>query len=133
MARNPLHRTGALSLGLVFTIALQVAGGGGAILFSLPTHAASPADSASDAMTRKNAHDILKQLIEINTTDSVGSTTVAAQAMAKRLVDAGFPKEDVAVLGPNDRRRQLRVAETLSRFDRYGRKARCSALVSSLA
>jgi hypothetical protein len=133
MARNPLHRTGALSLGVVFTIALQVAGGGGAILFSLPTHAASPTDSASDAMTRKNAHDILKQLIEINTTDSVGSTTVAAQAMAKRLVDAGFPKEDVAVLGPNDRRRQLRVAETLSRFHRYGRKARCSALVSSLA
>jgi acetylornithine deacetylase/succinyl-diaminopimelate desuccinylase-like protein len=58
----------------------------------------------SDAATRKNAHDIFKQLIEINTTDSVGSTTVAAQAMAQRLLDAGFPKADVAVLGPNDRR-----------------------------
>jgi acetylornithine deacetylase/succinyl-diaminopimelate desuccinylase-like protein len=58
----------------------------------------------SDAVTRKNAHDIFKQLIEINTTDSVGSTTVAAQAMAQRLLDAGFPKADVVVLGPNDRK-----------------------------
>jgi acetylornithine deacetylase/succinyl-diaminopimelate desuccinylase-like protein len=57
-----------------------------------------------DAVTRKNAHDIFKQLIEINTTDSVGSTTVAAQAMAQRLLDAGFPQADVVVLGPNERK-----------------------------
>jgi acetylornithine deacetylase/succinyl-diaminopimelate desuccinylase-like protein len=50
------------------------------------------------------AHDIFKELIEINTTDSIGSTTVAAQAMAKRLLDAGFPKADVVVIGPNDRK-----------------------------
>src|SRR5271169_4309504 len=47
---------------------------------------------------------IFKQLIEINTTDSVGSTTVAAEAMATRLRDAGFPASDVVVLGPNDRK-----------------------------
>jgi acetylornithine deacetylase/succinyl-diaminopimelate desuccinylase-like protein len=58
----------------------------------------------TDAITRKNAHDIFKQLIEINTTDSVGSTTVAAQAMAQRLLDAGFARADVVVLGPNDRK-----------------------------
>jgi acetylornithine deacetylase/succinyl-diaminopimelate desuccinylase-like protein len=58
----------------------------------------------SDAVTRKNAHDIFKQLIEINTTDSIGSTTVAAQAMAQRLLDAGFPRADVVVLGPNARK-----------------------------
>jgi acetylornithine deacetylase/succinyl-diaminopimelate desuccinylase-like protein len=57
-----------------------------------------------DAVTRETAHDIFKQLIEINTTDSIGSTTVAAQAMAKRLLDAGFPEADVVVIGPNDRR-----------------------------
>ena len=50
------------------------------------------------------AHDIFKQLIEINTTDSIGSTTLAAQAMAQRLLDAGFPAADVTVLGPNDRK-----------------------------
>ena len=57
-----------------------------------------------DESTRRLARDIFQQLIEINTTDSVGSTTLAAEAMAKRLIDAGFPKEDVAVLGPNARK-----------------------------
>jgi len=63
----------------------------------------------SDAATRSLARDIFQQLIEINTTDSVGSTTVAAQAMAKRLLDAGFPQADVAVLGPNGRKGNLVV------------------------
>ena len=58
----------------------------------------------SEQVTHAMAHDIFKQLIEINTTDSIGSTTVAAQAMAKRLLDAGFPAADVVVLGPNDRK-----------------------------
>jgi acetylornithine deacetylase/succinyl-diaminopimelate desuccinylase-like protein len=60
-----------------------------------------------DPATRQNAHDIFKQLIEINTTDSVGSTTVAAQAMAQRLFDAGFAKSDVVVIGPNERKGNL--------------------------
>jgi acetylornithine deacetylase/succinyl-diaminopimelate desuccinylase-like protein len=47
--------------------------------------------------------DVYKQLVEINTTHSTGSTTVAAQAMAKRLTDAGFPAADVKVLVPPDR------------------------------
>ncbi|NYF79838.1 M20/M25/M40 family metallo-hydrolase [Granulicella arctica] len=50
------------------------------------------------------ARDIFKELIETNTTDSVGSTTVAADAMRKRLLDAGFPESDVVVLGPNSRK-----------------------------
>jgi hypothetical protein len=48
----------------------------------------------SDAVTREMAHDIFRQLIEINTTDSIGSTTLAAQAMANRLLDAGFAPAD---------------------------------------
>jgi acetylornithine deacetylase/succinyl-diaminopimelate desuccinylase-like protein len=70
----------------------------------LCAQAAWPAASQTDAATRETAHDIFKQLIEINTTDSIGSTTVAAQAMAKRLLDAGFSKADVVVIGPNDRK-----------------------------
>jgi acetylornithine deacetylase/succinyl-diaminopimelate desuccinylase-like protein len=70
------------------------------ILFPL---AAAPIDDA----TRKLAHDIFQQLIEINTTDSVGSTTVAAEAMSKRLLAAGFAAEDVKVLGPNARKGNL--------------------------
>ena len=67
--------------------------------------AAAPLDEA----TRRLARDIFQQLIEINTTDSVGSTTIAAEAMAKRLLDAGFASEDVKVLGPNDRKGNLVV------------------------
>jgi len=57
-----------------------------------------------DDATRRLSRDILEELIGINTTDSVGSTTAAANAMAKRLQDAGFPPGDVKVLGPNDRK-----------------------------
>jgi acetylornithine deacetylase/succinyl-diaminopimelate desuccinylase-like protein len=60
-----------------------------------------------DEATRQLSRDIFRELIEINTTDSVGSTTVAAEAMAKRLEDAGFPAADVQVLGPNARKGNL--------------------------
>src|SRR5262245_37848378 len=53
------------------------------------------------------AREIYKQLIEINTTDSVGSTTVAAEAMAARLRDAGVPAADIFLGGPNPRKGNL--------------------------
>ena len=46
------------------------------------------------------AHDIYKELIEINTSDSVGNTTTAANAVAKRFRDAGFPESDIFLGGP---------------------------------
>jgi len=52
------------------------------------------------------AREILRELIEINTVDSAG-TTAAAEAMARRLLDAGFPAEDVNVVGPNERKMSL--------------------------
>jgi acetylornithine deacetylase/succinyl-diaminopimelate desuccinylase-like protein len=60
--------------------------------------------AALDDATRQLSRDIFRELIEINTTDSVGNTTQAAEAMAKRLKDAGFPAADIQVLGPNDRK-----------------------------
>jgi len=65
------------------------------------------APPALDDATRQLAHDIYKQLIEINTTDSIGNTTTAAEAMAARLRDAGFAAEDVHVLGPDPRKGNL--------------------------
>src|SRR5579884_2329886 len=56
---------------------------------------------------RDLGREIYKQLIETNTTASVGSTTVAADAMAKRLIAAGYPAEDVRVLGPDPRKGNL--------------------------
>jgi len=55
------------------------------------------------------AREIFKQLIEINTTESSGNVTKAAEAMAKRLLDAGFPAKDVIVAGPNERKKNLVV------------------------
>ncbi|MFN7930934.1 MAG: M20/M25/M40 family metallo-hydrolase [Blastocatellia bacterium] len=58
---------------------------------------------------RQVAEDIFRQLIEINTTDSVGNCTAAAEAMAARLKAAGFASEDLKVLGPNARKGNLVV------------------------
>ncbi len=44
------------------------------------------------------ARDIFKELIEINTSESSGSTLRAAKAMAARLKAAGFPDSDVVVI-----------------------------------
>ncbi|MBV8805878.1 MAG: hypothetical protein JO042_12550, partial [Sinobacteraceae bacterium] len=63
------------------------------------------ADPTADAL----AGDIFKQLIEINTTESVGSVTAASEAMAERLSAAGFSGGDLQVLGPNDRKKNLVV------------------------
>jgi acetylornithine deacetylase/succinyl-diaminopimelate desuccinylase-like protein len=53
------------------------------------------------------ARAIFKELIEINTTDSTGNVTLAAEAMAKRLRDAGYPEKDVIVAGPQERKKNL--------------------------
>jgi acetylornithine deacetylase/succinyl-diaminopimelate desuccinylase-like protein len=68
---------------------------------------AGPARAQVDDATKKLARDIFKQLIEINTTDSVGNVTTAAEAMAQRLRDAGFPDSDIQVVGPNDRKKNM--------------------------
>jgi acetylornithine deacetylase/succinyl-diaminopimelate desuccinylase-like protein len=75
-----------------------------ALLLSCSLLSCATAHAQLDPATRQLSRDIFQQLIEINSTDSVGSTTVAAEAMQKRLLDAGFPKEDVVVLGPNSRK-----------------------------
>ena len=46
------------------------------------------------------ARDLLRELIEIDTTHPTGDNTAAAHAMADRLLAAGFPEEDVQVLAP---------------------------------
>jgi acetylornithine deacetylase/succinyl-diaminopimelate desuccinylase-like protein len=47
------------------------------------------------------AREIYSELISINTADSVGSVTKAAEAMAARFKAAGFPDADVRLLIPN--------------------------------
>src|ERR1041385_3330177 len=80
-------------------------------LLSLLTTAflASSLNAQLDASTKQLAHDVFKQLIEINTTASVGSITAASEAMARRFQEAGFSDRDIYIGGPNDRKRNLVV------------------------
>ncbi len=66
-----------------------------------------PTTSSDD---RALARSILRELIEINTTDTPrGNVTTATAAMQKRFLDAGFPAADVQLLGPDPRKQNLVV------------------------
>ena len=102
--RSAAHRTArclvraALSVAPVTTIAAaQVA--------TAPSGAASSNAPASSAGARRTsdqqaARAIYRELVEINTVDSVGSVTRAVDAMAARFRAAGFPPGDIHVLTP---------------------------------
>ena len=80
-----------------------------AALWPLAAVAAGAAPPSTDAAFDTLAHDIFKQLIEIDTSDSTGNVTTAAEALAQRFRDAGFPAADLALLGPKDRKKNLVV------------------------
>jgi acetylornithine deacetylase/succinyl-diaminopimelate desuccinylase-like protein len=62
----------------------------------------SPAPAARPSPQQQALREIYKELVEIDTTHSKGSTTRAAEAMAARLKAAGLPPSDVQVLVPPD-------------------------------
>jgi acetylornithine deacetylase/succinyl-diaminopimelate desuccinylase-like protein len=66
----------------------------------LLTTPAARADVLPPLDAQRLARGIFQELIEINTTDSAGSTTLAAEAMAARLKAAGFSAPDIQVLAP---------------------------------
>lgn len=66
-----------------------------------------PAATSFAQPDQKLTREIFKELIEINTTNSAGSTTKAAEAMAARLKAAGFADKDIFVGGPTDRKGNL--------------------------
>ncbi len=65
------------------------------------------AASAPSTPTQKLARDILAELVAIPSTESLAGSTPAAEAAARRLLDAGFPASDVQVIGPNERKKNL--------------------------
>jgi len=78
------------------------------------TSQAAPRPSTTGAARAPNANDlyareVLRELIEINTTESTGDTTRAANAVAARLRSAGFAESDVHVLGEEPRHGNLVV------------------------
>jgi acetylornithine deacetylase/succinyl-diaminopimelate desuccinylase-like protein len=77
------------------------------LFLGLTTGLTSLLRAQTTAPPNPQARAIFQQLIEINTTDSIGNVTTAAEAMAKRLRDGGFPEKDIIVAGPNERKKNL--------------------------
>jgi acetylornithine deacetylase/succinyl-diaminopimelate desuccinylase-like protein len=65
--------------------------------------------AGADELTpnQQMAHDIYKELVEIDTTTATGDTKQAAEAMASRLKAAGFADEDIHVFSPAPRKGNL--------------------------
>jgi len=78
-----------------------------ALLFCAVVSCSSAVSAEGQEQTKQLARDIFKQLVEINTTDSVGNVTTAAEAMATRLRDGGFSESDIHVAGPKERKKNL--------------------------
>jgi acetylornithine deacetylase/succinyl-diaminopimelate desuccinylase-like protein len=66
-------------------------------LLALPGAGALAADAAAE---QKLFREIYQELVEINTSHSAGDNTKAANAMAKRLRDAGFAAGDMQLFEP---------------------------------
>src|SRR5262249_61858101 len=72
-----------------------------------PSSRGPGAQPAGLATPQQLLREIYQELVEINTTNSIGGNTKAAQAMARRATAAGFPAAHVHVLGPGPRKRHL--------------------------
>ena len=80
-----------------------------ALLLAVPTGHAVAQDQTPLTRWETQARALLKELVEINTTHSVGNTVVAAEAMARHMRAAGFPAEDVVVVENAPRKGNLVV------------------------
>jgi acetylornithine deacetylase/succinyl-diaminopimelate desuccinylase-like protein len=69
------------------------------VVYAAPAHALTP--------QQQRALDIYKELVEINTVTQTGDTARAADAMAARLIAAGFDSADVQVFKPAPRKGNL--------------------------
>ncbi len=86
----------------------------GALSTQPTVRAQAPAAQAGEAAFRA----LYKELVEINTTLSVGSCTAAAKAMATRLEAAGIPASDMQIHAPADRPKDGALVAVLRGQDR---------------
>ncbi len=86
-------------------------------VFFLSGSVVAQTPSADEAAFR----DLYKQLVEINTTRSVGSCTQAAEAMRARLLVAGIPATDTQILAPPERPKDGALIAVLHGRDRLAK------------
>jgi acetylornithine deacetylase/succinyl-diaminopimelate desuccinylase-like protein len=65
--------------------------------------------AAAQDQWKATGREILKELIETDTTHSSGSTTLAAERIAARLTASGFEKDDIHIVGTAERKKNLVV------------------------
>ena len=78
-------------------------------LLAFVTASSAAAQQQSATTFHQLGHAILRELIEVNTTASIGNTTIIAEQLATRFKDAGFAGTDVEVIGPSVKNRNLVV------------------------
>jgi acetylornithine deacetylase/succinyl-diaminopimelate desuccinylase-like protein len=90
------------------------------------TAAACLGSAGVGAQSRDEAafRDLYKELVEINTTRSVGSCTQAAEAMRTRLAAAGVPAADMRIIAPPERPKDGALIAVL-----HGRDRRAKAIL----
>ena len=84
------------------------------LLLSMHATADAPKAAEKTAATaperdQVRGREILKEMIETDTTSAHGNTTIVAENLAKRFLAAGFAPADVMVLGDNPKKRNLIV------------------------
>lgn len=81
---------------------------GGTALLAVASLAAAGASRAQElGPSQRLAHEIHAELVGIDTTEARGSTTAAADAVARRLREAGLPEDDLFLGGPAERKGNL--------------------------
>ena len=69
--------------------------------FSSPVFAAEKASLTSLSVHQQLAEDILRELVEFeSTSEKPEETRQSLESVARRLIDAGFPEQDVVVINP---------------------------------
>ncbi len=92
---------------ILLLVGCAAAAGGDAHVAAAGAGGPAAAAPTSRADSTRLAHEIFKELVEIDTTQSNGDTHRAAEAMAARLRAAGFPSDDVHVYDPAPKRGNL--------------------------
>ncbi len=77
------------------------------VLLGVATRAASQRPPVAATDYRRLGREVLKELIEIRTTENGVGTTPAVRAVARRLIAAGFRPRDVQVLGPTPKKQNV--------------------------
>lgn len=95
--RSDLARTAAT---LALLAGSSLAAPLGAPLSAQPLFRPAPGAPTTLTTHQAAARAIYKEMVEINTADSVGSVTKAAEAAAARFRAAGFPAADIHLVGP---------------------------------